>query len=604
MVAEEGRGARLSHVPALDGLRGLALIGVLLFHANATLRGGFLGVDLFFVLSGFLITSLLLAEHASTGGIALSSFWVRRARRLFPALLSLMPAIAAYAAFIAKPSELAGLRGDALATLGYVANWRAILSHKSYWELFTSPSPLEHTWSLSIEEQFYVVWPLVVVATLRKGSPRTVRLVALGLALVGMGITLALFQPGHTTRVYMGTDTRMVGILLGAALATVAPPGTLLSPKAVRSFDALGFIALVLLGAAWGWMTGDKSLLYHGGLWVTELAALVLIVCATQKGLVARVLSLRPLRFVGMVSYGVYLWHWPVDVTLTRERVHVHGFLLHAFQLAVTFGIAWVSFRYFERPILTRGLPFGRPIHVVPVAVLVSVLLVVHGTRARSEIPPREALLPPISRALEPDAPEYRILLVGDSTAGSLSWALRGARASGVAIEQHNMDGCTMLADTCGGESWAKLTEEIRPDATLVMLGGAFMHGITFEGEWQKSCHAEWDRRFEDNVTKRLMDLTSERGQVWACTIPYGLEAWDSADLRHEVECINRSIRRAVARVPSALVLDIGEHVCPGGVCQVESNGKTIRPDGVHYSVDGANELAWWILRTLREPHS
>jgi peptidoglycan/LPS O-acetylase OafA/YrhL len=386
MASEEGRGARLPHVPGLDGLRGLALIGVLLFHANATIRGGFLGVDLFFVLSGFLITSLLLAEHAATGRIALSSFWVRRARRLFPALLSLMPAIALYAAFVAKPSELSALRGDALATLGYVANWRAIFSHKSYWELFTSPSPLEHTWSLSIEEQFYVVWPLLVVATLKWGSARSVRFVALGLALVGMALTLALFQPGHTTRVYMGTDTRMVGILLGAALATVVPPGTLLSPGSVRTFDLLGLAAIGLLGAAWWGMTGDKSLLYRGGLWVTEIAALVLIVCATQKGLVARVLSLRPLRFAGMVSYGVYLWHWPVDVTLTSERVHLHGFLLHTVQLLVTFGIAWVSYRYFERPILTKGVPFGRPMYVVPAAVLVSVLLpkLVSRRRGRS----------------------------------------------------------------------------------------------------------------------------------------------------------------------------------------------------------------------------
>ncbi|HEY1533463.1 MAG TPA: acyltransferase, partial [Polyangiaceae bacterium] len=136
---------RMRHVPALDGLRGIALLGVLLFHANGALPGGYLGVDLFFVLSGYLITSLLLAEHAQTGRIALSAFWVRRARRLFPALLSLMPAIAVYGRYFARPDELRSLRAQALATLGYVANWQTIFEHKSYWQLFSSPSPLEHT---------------------------------------------------------------------------------------------------------------------------------------------------------------------------------------------------------------------------------------------------------------------------------------------------------------------------------------------------------------------------------------------------------------------------------------------------------------------------
>jgi peptidoglycan/LPS O-acetylase OafA/YrhL len=138
------------------------LLGVLAFHANGALPGGYLGVDLFFVLSGFLITRLLLAEHRATGRIDLWSFWVRRARRLFPALLALMPAIGLYATVVSTPAELAGIRADAVATLGYVANWHAILSDRSYWELFLSPSPLEHTWSLAIEEQFYVVWPLGV----------------------------------------------------------------------------------------------------------------------------------------------------------------------------------------------------------------------------------------------------------------------------------------------------------------------------------------------------------------------------------------------------------------------------------------------------------
>src|SRR5450432_4160027 len=176
----------MPHVPALDGLRGIALLGVLFFHANGALPGGYLGVDLFFVLSGFLITSLLLAEHRETGRIALSAFWVRRARRLFPALLSLMPAVALYGRYFAKADELKVLRSQALATLAYVANWHAIFEHRSYWQLFAAPSPLEHTWSLSIEEQFYLVWPLLVVLLLRRGTSRSLLVVSLVLGALSM----------------------------------------------------------------------------------------------------------------------------------------------------------------------------------------------------------------------------------------------------------------------------------------------------------------------------------------------------------------------------------------------------------------------------------
>ncbi len=219
----------IGHVPGLDGLRGAAVIGVLLFHAHGWLRGGYLGVDLFFVLSGFLITSILLDEHRRHGRIDLGAFWVRRFRRLMPALLSLVPAIALYAQTLAAPSELASLRADALATLAYVANWRAIFAKRSYWQMFTAPSPLEHTWSLAIEEQFYLVWPIVVVLLLRLGRIRAVLAASIAAAIASCVAMNLLFVEGNTMRVYLGTDTRGAAILIGAALAasglTRAPPG-------------------------------------------------------------------------------------------------------------------------------------------------------------------------------------------------------------------------------------------------------------------------------------------------------------------------------------------------------------------------------------------
>jgi peptidoglycan/LPS O-acetylase OafA/YrhL len=591
----------IRHVPALDGLRGVALLGVLFFHANGALPGGYLGVDLFFVLSGFLITSLLLAEHRDTGRIVLSSFWVRRARRLFPALLSLMPAVALYSKFFAKADELPGLRADALATLGYVANWRAVFSHKSYWELFTAPSPLEHTWSLSIEEQFYVVWPLVVVLMLRRRTSRSVLVLALMLSALSMAAMIALFDPGRVSRVYLGTDTRAAGILAGAALATVVSPNTTFQTRTVRTLDLLGFASALGLGVAWWTLDGENPFLYRGGFWLTELAALVLIACAVtgSKSVVARVLSFRPLTLVGTISYGVYLWHWPVNVFLTAERVHLRGPWLHGTQFATTIAIAIVSYRLLERPIRMRGVPFGRPVYMVPAAVALAVLLVVRATYARPLPPPTQIAH---RKAPEP-APEpvtFRIMLLGDSTANSLGWGLRGVHKPGVGVDLLGQNSCTMLADTCGGSQWAQQTKDQHPNATLVALGGAFLHGLTIDGRWRKACHPGWDSKFQGTLVRRLGALKSEEGRVWAVTIPYPLGPYDNASFRAEVDCINASIRNAVTSVPGVQILDLAERLCPNGVCEREIDGVPIRPDGVHYSMEGGTGLSRWVLEQIQ----
>ena len=201
----------------------MAVAAVLLYHGDISwARGGYLGVDAFFVLSGFLITSLLLAEWRGDGRIALSAFWARRARRLLPALFLVLAAVAAYGAVIAAPAELAHLRSDGLSALGYVANWGQIFSHQSYFESFAAPSPLRHTWSLAIEEQFYLVWPLLVAGVLRcrRGSIRSLGAVTGALLAASAVWMIVLYKPGvDPTRVYYGTDTRAQSLLMGALLA-------------------------------------------------------------------------------------------------------------------------------------------------------------------------------------------------------------------------------------------------------------------------------------------------------------------------------------------------------------------------------------------------
>lgn len=261
----------MRYLPALDGIRALAVLAVLAYHGGQTwAAGGYLGVDAFFVLSGFLITSLLLAERRQTGAIDLQAFWMRRARRLLPALFLVLGAVAVYAALAAAPTELERIRLDGLGSLFYVANWRFVFSHQSYFEQFAAPSPLRHMWSLAIEEQFYLVWPLLVFGLLRwgNGKMRKLALAAGSLALLSLGLMAILHSPGQDpSRVYFGTDTRATSLLVGALLAMLAawrPFG-----KTARERTALHIAALASAGVLGYWWatTPDRSdWLYEGGL--------------------------------------------------------------------------------------------------------------------------------------------------------------------------------------------------------------------------------------------------------------------------------------------------------------------------------------------------
>jgi peptidoglycan/LPS O-acetylase OafA/YrhL len=208
---------RIEHHPALDGLRGAAVAAVVVFHAGY-LRGGYLGVDLFFTLSGFLITSLLLGEIRTNGTVRFREFWARRARRLLPALALLFVGVALYARLAARPDELDQIRWDGIWTALYAANWRAVIAKTSYWTMFSTPSPLQHTWSLAIEEQFYLVWPcaMFVFARRARNVARTTAIVSATLAALGSAWLVFGYDPRHASRSYYATDTRVASILFGA----------------------------------------------------------------------------------------------------------------------------------------------------------------------------------------------------------------------------------------------------------------------------------------------------------------------------------------------------------------------------------------------------
>lgn len=342
--------------PGLDGVRALAIVAVILYHAQVTpTPGGFLGVDIFFVLSGFLITSLLLQERTRSGTIRLGRFWLRRARRLLPAAL-LVVVIAMIVVAAWDPDALRPLRADALASIFYVNNWHQVFAHQSYFESFQRPSLLRHYWSLAVEEQFYLVWPLAILA-MRRWPRRWIGAVALAGAVASALLMAVLFHPGaDPSRVYYGTDTRAMPILVGVALACVWPvmgEVSEVTPGVRRIVDLGGIVGLgTLLYAIVTWTDYD-SFVYRGGLVVVAGAAALLVGAAAHSASrLARVLGARPLVWTGQRSYGMYLWHWPV-MAMSRPGIDVQWslWLLVPLQVAITVVLAVLSYRYVEMPI-------------------------------------------------------------------------------------------------------------------------------------------------------------------------------------------------------------------------------------------------------------
>lgn len=356
--AAEAHRPRLAYLPGLDGLRALAVLAVLLYHADLPwIPGGFLGVEISFVLSGYLITSLLLAEWLPRQRIDLKAFWLRRARRLVPALLLLVGSTLAYAVLF-LPDEVASLRAEAVAAVGYASNWYLVFAHRSYFETMGRPSLLRHMWSLAVEGQFYLLWPLLLAAGLRRWPRRRVVLAILLGAAASAALMAALYDPDvDPSRVYFGTDTRAAGLLAGAALAFAWTPGQLqgrigrLRPLAL---DAIGLAALGALAGGCLWIDEFQSFLYRGGFAAIALATVAAIAVAAhpRARLVPRLLGAGPLRWLGQRSYSIYLWHWPVCmVTRPRLDLPADGLPVLVLRLLVTAVLAELSYRLVEAPI-------------------------------------------------------------------------------------------------------------------------------------------------------------------------------------------------------------------------------------------------------------
>ncbi|MGY5345163.1 acyltransferase family protein [Paenibacillus glucanolyticus] len=351
------------YMPGLDGLRALALIGVMGYHWNFGFAGGgFLGVSLFFVLSGYLITDILASQWHHQRRIDLKDFWIRRFRRLLPAMLLMLFILVVWVTLFDR-SRLLTLRGEVLGAVTYISNWQFIYQQQSYFELFGPPSPLGHFWSLAVEEQFYLLWPLIMLAGL-KLFPRRGQLfsfIAAGAAASALVMAL-IYQPGEDpSRVYYGTDTRAFGLLIGAGLAIVWPSWKLslqVSTAVRRRLNLTGAAALLIILFMMWQVDRYDPFLYRGGMFLFSMAAAVLVaVLAHPAASISRLLSWKPLLWVGVRSYGIYLWHYPVMI-LTSPASGSGDLNLPQVVLQITASVilAALSWKYVEEPIRHGGL--------------------------------------------------------------------------------------------------------------------------------------------------------------------------------------------------------------------------------------------------------
>jgi peptidoglycan/LPS O-acetylase OafA/YrhL len=517
---------------------------VLAYHLGfGWMGGGYLGVDLFFVLSGFLITSLLFEEWVSTGAIGLVAFWARRVRRLLPALLLLLVGIGLFVVCegrLGSPGataqlDLSGIRGDGLATLLYLANWHAIFAHESYFAHFGLPSPLQHTWSLAIEGQFYIVWPLLLVLLLKwaRSSGRAIGLAATVTGAAGSaGLMAPMYHAGtNPTRLYYGTDTRMSDMLVGAALAMVVSARPQPAAMARRALHVAGPVAAIALGAAWvlagaagpgggaagvppGWM-------FEGGFLICAVLAAIVVadVAQFQSGTLGSLLGLAPLSWIGRISYGIYLFHWPIFVYMTAQRTGLSQPWLDLARVGLTVGISAASYHFIETPI-RRGQLSGWPRWALaPACALATALAVVVATvpalaAPTSKVPSAAPALvirpmalgarsaaaelvagPPgaAAAAMVPGGGGYageqpiplpadtvlsrarplRVMLIGDSMMKGAELGMNAALDSTgeVVVADRSIDGFGLSVDRIWRRSLPELIAQVRPDIIIGTWG-------------------------------------------------------------------------------------------------------------------------------------
>lgn len=640
---------RTGYSPALDGLRGVFILLFIAFHFGLTqLEGMWVTINLFFVLSGFLIVRLLTAEQSRYGSIDVWGFYRRRIRRLLPALLVMLLVVMAWGALAAPEGIRRKLGGDVLATLGYVMNWRLIHQEDQYFGTAGGASPLRHAWTLAIEEQFYIVAPLVLIGLYVLFRNRRISMAVLVLGAVASAVWTAMLgfhDQSDYPRLYYGTDTRAQALFLGAAIGVLrAPKGKGIAPPdlpmpLIWVGGLVGLVSSVICFAIitpyTGWMFN------HGGMFFFGIGSVLLVLaCADPRPNPTRTLfSWAPLAFVGERTYGLYLWHWPIYVMLAQTSLGDSTIAVFVVGMALTVAIAHVSYTYLEEPVIARGIRGVLPRTREPLlaAVLPVVLVAVLGLGLVRTAPEQQSTAPTATVAdlpdivdgqveYVPDAPT-RIGILGDSVPYFLGERFPAAQFPGVQIDNHAREGCDLLDEPI---SWApglsKKTEpwcvtqkkqwttdfEAADDQVLMLFASPLVglpHIVDGERLWLD------DPRFRQVVTDRfetVYDQAKGAGaeQVQIVNVPCRLPPDDIPD---EVQAVLESEPQMLAEYknPEILnglveswaethpddvrVVDLDGALCADGYPE-ELHGVQVYNDFLHFSPEVTPMLWKWLL--------
>lgn len=619
------------YIPALDGLRAIAVCAVIAYHLGLhQAQGGLQGVTIFFVLSGYLITGLLLKERDETGGIALGAFWLRRIRRLFPATLVVVAATAAACTLI-NHELLTKMRPDIPPALFWFTNWWYIFHDISYFEAIGSPSPLQHFWSLAIEEQFYVVWPLLILAFSHFTKSRvTLRRACLVLAVVSAGAMALLFDPAaDPSRVYYGTDTRAFSLLLGAWLACLQP-GKLLArnyeQEGLRAgaLDAAGAVALLGILASMVLVDGSAPGLYYGGMFaISALAALVIAALVQPDGTFVGVMAAKPLVWLGQRSYGMYLWHYPVILLMAPylERPATFPWWACMLAFACTIALAALSYHFVENPIRRGALGAlwqrwrsstvrGRASHAA-------------GNQNNKPKLDPALLQPALSRPAAACASAIVALLVGVGAWGVASvpettlvpeeavQSTGVAAAEGISVEAFlqsvpqagtNANASPIETTPQSFEAGSESTSEDAPEATTAtseQISAAKAGGITHAAELVRDITTQEDdqpsilHKHEDGVANPLLIGDSVPGALydWQQDFPYGLLdsyigrwPWQSQDVY--ADYLAKGLVGHVIVLPT-----FSNHLVPAE--EIDELVESISPDHAVYLVNVVSRDSW-----------
>jgi len=645
-VAPRRRGDRSPKIPALDGVRALAVALVLADHGGIPgVPGGFLGVDVFLVLSGFLITSLLLDEFARRGRISLRDFWIRRARRLLPALIVMVLAVVGLRTLF-SPESTTSLRDEAVAAFFWMANWVFVGQHADYFSQGAPPSPLLHTWSLAVEEQYYLIWPLLVILVASAFWARH-RLAVFTLAATGVVVSaaaaIALTTDATLNRVYFGTDTRAQALLIGSAAAALlvrdwsvlADGGSMIRTRWGHIVARiLPFVGLLVLGAAAHYATGSVRDFQSGLLIIVAVGAILVVapVAMEQEGPVARALSWRPLVGLGAISYGVYLWHWPIFLAVNGERTGLTGWPLFLLRCALTIAVAAASWWLLEqpirrwRPVIVPMLPLAGATAATAAVITMTVLPVnVAPTHERPDDVASAALVGaevPVEVQRPPAvAPGTKTVAVfGDSVAWTLMRYL--PPTPGWAFSNYTTIGCGIARGgpyRAAGETlpqkpecdtwprrWTQRINHDRPDVVLLMIGRWEVVDRKIEGRWTHVGEPAYDAYLREELNRALDILGSTGAKIVVTTEPYNRrgEQPDGSlypeDQPKRIDAWNNLLRGVAKSRPNVTVLDLNRKLGPNGVYTNRVDGIRMRMDGVHPTPEAVEWLTPWLTDELK----